>query len=188
MEELLNNFLFKGIVQFVYWYPALMAMMWVLGSLLFYWSNERKGALPVEDLPFVSILMPAHNEGDILYNVVEEMTKLNYPDYEIIMINDGSSDNTAEVLKKIAQTYDMVRVIDLHPNCGKANALYLGTIAAKGEILHLLNCHALRSAAHKAFEIFICYPKFNIRLPFTVIFKRLSQFNCIIKTRIKLGY
>ena len=135
MENLLNNFLFEGIVQFVYWYPVLMAMMWVLGSLLFYWSNERKGALPVEDLPFVSILMPAHNEGDILYNVVDEMTKLNYPDYEIIMINDGSSDNTAEVLKNLAKAYDKVRVIDLHPNCGKANALYLGTIAAKGEIL-----------------------------------------------------
>ena len=135
MESLLHNFLFEGIVEFVYWYPAIMAMMWVLGSLLFYWSNERKGALPIEDFPFVSILMPAHNEGDILYNVVEEMTKLNYPAYEIIMINDGSSDNTASVLKNLAKAYNNVRVIDLKPNCGKANALYLGTIAAKGEIL-----------------------------------------------------
>lgn len=131
----MDFWLFKGITEFVYWYPALMAMMWVLGSLIFYFSNERKGALPIDDLPFVSILMPAHNEGDILYNVVEEMTKLNYPNYEIILINDGSSDNTAEVLKNIVKAYDIVRVIDLHPNCGKANALYLGTIAAKGEIL-----------------------------------------------------
>jgi len=131
----MDFWLFKGITEFVYWYPALMAMLWVLGSLIFYFSNERKGALPIDDLPFVSILMPAHNEGDILYNVVEEMTKLNYPNYEIILINDGSSDNTAEVLKNIVKAYDIVRVIDLHPNCGKANALYLGTIAAKGEIL-----------------------------------------------------
>ena len=131
----MNFWLFEGITEFVYWYPAIMAMMWVLGSLIFYFSNERKGALPIDDLPFVSILMPAHNEGDILYNVVEEMTKLNYPNYEIILINDGSSDNTAEVLKNIVKAYDIVRVIDLHPNCGKANALYLGTIAAKGEIL-----------------------------------------------------
>lgn len=131
----MDFWLFKGITEFVYWYPAIMAMMWVLGSLIFYFSNERKGALPIDDLPFVSILMPAHNEGDILYNVVEEMTKLNYPNYEIILINDGSLDNTAEVLKNIVKAYDIVRVIDLHPNCGKANALYLGTIAAKGEIL-----------------------------------------------------
>ena len=131
----MTRFLFDGITKFVYWYPALMAMMWVLGSIIFYHSNERKGALPLKEYPFVSILMPAHNEGDILYNVIAEMTKLNYPNYEIIMINDGSSDNTAAVLKNIANAYDIVRVIDLHPNCGKANALYLGTIAAKGEIL-----------------------------------------------------
>ena len=127
--------LFEGIATFVYWYPALMAMMWVLGSIIFYRSNERKGALKISKTPFVTILMPAHNEGDILYNVVKEMTQLNYPNYEIIMINDGSSDNTAEVLKNICKMYDMVRVIDLEPNCGKANALYLGAIAAKGEIL-----------------------------------------------------
>ena len=135
METFLHSFLFDGITAFVYWYPAVMAMMWVLGSLLFYWSNERKKALPLKEAPFVSILMPAHNESDILYNVVKEMTTLNYPNYEIILINDGSSDDTGEVLKNIVQMYDIVRVIDLKPNCGKANALYLGTIAAKGEIL-----------------------------------------------------
>ena len=135
MLEFLRSLLFDGIVEFVYWYPALMAMLWVLGSIIFYMSNERKGALPLKDTPFVSILMPAHNESDILYNVVDEMTKLNYPNYEIILINDGSSDDTADVLKNIEKLYDKVRVIDLKPNCGKANALYLGLIASKGEIL-----------------------------------------------------
>ncbi len=112
-----------------------MAMMWVLGSLIFYFNNERREALPLKETPMVSILMPAHNESDILYNVVKEMTELNYPNYELIMINDGSSDDTGEVLKNIVRMYENVRVIDLKKNCGKANALYLGTIAAKGEIL-----------------------------------------------------
>ncbi len=135
MLEFLRGFLFEGIVEFVYWYPALMAMMWVVGSLIFYFNNEKREALPLKETPMVSILMPAHNEGDILYNVVKEMTQLNYPNYELIMINDGSSDDTGEVLKKIVAMYDNVRVIDLKKNCGKANALYLGTIASKGEIL-----------------------------------------------------
>ena len=120
---------------FVFWYPAVMAMMWVFGSLLFYLNNERKGPDILESFPFVSILMPAHNESTILYPVIEEMTQLNYPDYEIIIINDGSSDDTAEVIKDLARKYPIVRAIDLKPNCGKANALYLGTIASKGEIL-----------------------------------------------------
>jgi len=133
--EFLRGFLFEGIVEFVYWYPALMAMMWVVGSLIFYFNNEKREALPLKETPMVSILMPAHNEGDILYNVVKEMTQLNYPNYELIMINDGSSDDTGEVLKNIVAMYDNVRVIDLKKNCGKANALYLGAIASKGEIL-----------------------------------------------------
>lgn len=120
---------------FVYWYPAVMGMMWILGSLVFYFANERKGALKLEKTPFVSILMPAHNESKILYPVVKEMVDLNYPEYEVILINDGSSDDTSEVLKDLAIKYDRVRVIDLKENCGKANALYLGLIAAKGEIL-----------------------------------------------------
>lgn len=135
MLEFLFSLLFNGIVEFVYWYPALMAMMWVIGSIIFYCNNERREALPLKETPLVSILMPAHNEGDILYNVVKEMTELNYPNYELIMIDDGSSDDTSEVLRNIAGMYDIVRVIELKKNCGKANALYLGAIAAKGEIL-----------------------------------------------------
>lgn len=135
MLEFLRQFLFTGIVEFVYWYPALMAMLWVIGSLIFYYNNEKKDALPLKEIPMVSILMPAHNESSILYSVVKEMSQLNYPNYELILINDGSSDDTGEVLRKIAGMYDIVRVIDLRKNCGKANALYLGAIAAKGEIL-----------------------------------------------------
>ncbi len=112
-----------------------MAMMWVVGSLIFYFNNEKREPLPLKETPMVSILMPAHNEGDILYNIVKEMTELNYPNYELIMINDGSSDDTGQVLKNIVAMYDNVRVIDLKKNCGKANALYLGAIASKGEIL-----------------------------------------------------
>ena len=70
-------------VEFVFWYPAIMAMMWVLGSLIFYHSNERKCSIKLERTPFVSILMPAHNEGAVLIPVVEQMTKLNYPAYEM---------------------------------------------------------------------------------------------------------
>ena len=135
MLEFLRSLLFDGIVEFVYWYPALMATMWVIGSLIFYFNNEKRDALPLKETPMVSILMPAHNEGDILYNIVKEMTQLNYPYYEIILINDGSSDDTDKVLKNIVRMYDNVRVIDLKKNCGKANALYLGAIASKGEIL-----------------------------------------------------
>ena len=137
---------------FVFWYPAVMAMMWVFGSLLFYFSNERKTPPALDKFPFVSILMPAHNESTILYPVIEEMTQLNYPNYEIIIINDGSSDDTADVIKDLARKYPIVRAIDLKPNCGKANALYLGTIASKGEIVK----HGVRNRVSLVSEAFRC--------------------------------
>ena len=96
MLEFLRQFLFDGIVEFVYWYPALMAMMWIIGAIIFYCHNEKRDALPLKETPMVSILMPAHNESDILYNVVKEMNELNYPNYEIILINDEIKFKRAE--------------------------------------------------------------------------------------------
>lgn len=121
----IEKIMWKIVEEFVFWYPAVMAMMWVLGALVFYWSNERNkdGIIP-ENLPFVSILMPAHNESSILKQVVEQMVNLDYPDYEVILINDGSTDNSSEVMKELSEKYDRVRVVDLDKNCGKANALY----------------------------------------------------------------
>ena len=54
---------------------------------------------------------------------------------EVIVVNDGSSDNTSEIVTSLISKYPRLRFIDLKENCGKANALYLGLIASKGEIL-----------------------------------------------------
>ena len=121
--------------QFVFWYPAIMSAAWIVGAVIFYFSNERKKPLPLYETPKVSILVPCYNEEETIENTVEELSQIQYPDYEIIAINDGSSDNTAEVLRRLLPIYDKLRFIDLKENNGKANALYLGLIAAKGEIL-----------------------------------------------------
>ena len=52
-----------------------------------------------------------------------------------MLINDGSSDDTATIAKQLAGQYEQVRFVDCKENCGKANALYLGFIASKGEYL-----------------------------------------------------
>ncbi len=129
------NITLKAIELFVFWYPALMSVLWIAGGIIFYFCNERKKALPLYETPFVSILVPCYNEEDTIENTVKELSALEYPEYEIIVINDGSSDRTSEIVRSIAGKYPHMRFIDLKENCGKANALYLGLIAAKGEIL-----------------------------------------------------
>ncbi|MBR6163377.1 glycosyltransferase family 2 protein [bacterium] len=55
--------------------------------------------------PFVSIMIPAHNEEDVISQTIENVAKLDYPQYEIIVIDDRSTDNTAGVLQELTKTY-----------------------------------------------------------------------------------
>ena len=125
----------KLIELFVFWYPAIMSMVWVVGGIMFYIFNERREPLPLYETPMVSILVPCYNEAETVENTIRRLSELDYPNYEIIAINDGSTDNTSEILTSLIDKYDKLRVIDLKENNGKANALYLGLIASNGEIL-----------------------------------------------------
>ncbi|WP_459592064.1 glycosyltransferase family 2 protein, partial [Enterobacter asburiae] len=58
-----------------------------------------------------------------------------YWNVEVIAINDGSSDNTAEVLQQLAREQPRLRVINLAENQGKAVALKAGAAAARGDLL-----------------------------------------------------
>jgi len=127
---------------FVFWYPLIMSTFWIIGGLLFYYRREKKPELPLTKTPKVSILVPCYNEESTIENTMEKINNLNYPNYEIIAINDGSKDNTEKILNDLAQKYEKLRVIQLKANAGKANALYLGLIASKGEFLVGLDADA----------------------------------------------
>jgi biofilm PGA synthesis N-glycosyltransferase PgaC len=142
------------LLSFVFWFPLVMCTIWIIGGTVFYFTKERTNKrmdskeinqsirLWVEK-PFVSLLVPCYNEEKTITETVEALNSLNYPLYEIILINDGSKDNTAQVLRGLSERFDKCRVINLKKNSGKANALYLGFIASKGEILVCIDADAL---------------------------------------------
>ncbi|MCF6268393.1 MAG: glycosyltransferase [Melioribacteraceae bacterium] len=81
--------------------------------------------------PFISIIIPAYNEGINLKTSVESLLKLNYSNYELIIVNDGSKDNTKEVGETLVGMREgvnsMVKVSLINkPNGGKAKALNAG--------------------------------------------------------------
>ena len=88
--------------------------------------------------PFISIVAPCYNEEDVidifLEKIFEVLKKLGRS-YEIVFVNDGSRDNTLEILKQKAQEYDTVRVISLSRNFGKEAALSAGLDMAHGEVV-----------------------------------------------------
>jgi len=88
--------------------------------------------------PIISIVCPCYNEVKVIdiflreINIVlEEISK----SFEIIFINDGSTDNTLAELKHFKKLYKNVRIINLSRNFGKEAALTAGLDAAKGEVI-----------------------------------------------------
>ena len=58
--------------------------------------------------PFVSVMVPAHNEATVIANTVENILAIDYPNFEIIVIDDRSTDNTAQVVNDLANKHENV--------------------------------------------------------------------------------
>jgi len=90
--------------------------------------------------PFVSIIVPVYNEGVVVADSVKSLLDLNYSNYEIIIVNDGSKDNTQEVAETLVG-YQKGRLSDVKvslinkPNGGKAQALNAGIKYSNAEIV-----------------------------------------------------
>jgi len=142
-------------LAFVFYYPLYMSLLWMIGAIIFYWRNEHgQGRYdqprPLADTPPVSILIPCFNEGDNAQETLSHALALDYPEFEVIAINDGSRDNTAEVLDRMAARHPRLRVVHLAQNQGKAMALQAGSLLAKHEYLICIDGDALLDphAAH----------------------------------------
>ena len=100
--------------------------------------NEKAAALNFK--PTVSILVPAHNEENVIGRLLDRLTELTYPEdkTQIIVIDDASTDSTREITEKYAKNFNHIKV--LHRNKkeggrGKAAALNAGLKHATGEII-----------------------------------------------------
>ncbi len=85
--------------------------------------------------PFVSILVPCYNEEKVLKASLESLIRLEYPSFEILVIDDGSSDDTYLMAKNMEFNYGDKRLkAYTKDNGGKANALNFGIEKARGEL------------------------------------------------------
>ncbi|HNS50271.1 MAG TPA: glycosyltransferase family 2 protein [Anaerolineae bacterium] len=89
-------------------------------------------------VPSISVFFPAYNDGGTIPSMVltalmtlRELTG----DYEVIVVNDGSSDYTAEVLDELAHHFDRVRIIHHQKNTGYGGALRSGFAAATKDLI-----------------------------------------------------
>lgn len=136
--------------SFVFYYPLTMSGIWVAGGLFFWWKWERHwkwgpGTLPpvLSGEPLISILIPCHNESDNILDTLDAAIGQRYQNIEIIVIDDGSTDQTGALCEHYATLNNKIRVIHLAHNQGKAMALRMGALAARSEYLVCIDGDAM---------------------------------------------
>src|SRR5512140_2906597 len=125
-------------------YPIVTSITWITTALLFRWRWEpaqdqppaREGAWP-----FVSVMVPAHNEQAVIARSVRAMLRMDYPAFEVVVIDDGSRDGTLDALAPLMQDARL-RIVHKPANEGKAMALNDAIPLLKGEILVGLDADA----------------------------------------------
>jgi glycosyltransferase involved in cell wall biosynthesis len=127
--------------------PTVLVCLSLVGGLVFLLLLIREQFVQlslsddqiIDPWPVVSIIVPARNEADSIEEALKSVLALDYPNKEIIVINDRSTDATGEILARLAQEYPELQLItiDRLPSgwLGKNHALQRGAVSASGELL-----------------------------------------------------
>lgn len=133
---------------FVVLYPMIVSLIWIMGAIFF---SVKQRQIPLkkpakgEGEQLVSVLVPAHNEEETLHEVVESVANLTYHNIELVLIDDGSADQTLAVMHQLKEKYQAqfpIKIVPIIKNGGKANALNVGLDSAEGEYLLCLDSDA----------------------------------------------
>ena len=101
-------------------------------------SSLRQNQFSWADIPDISVVVPIYNEVESLSHLIEAIaaTLQDYQrSYEIICIDDGSSDGSTELLKQLASTRTDVRAVLLRRNYGQTPAMAAGFNYARGKVI-----------------------------------------------------
>lgn len=129
----------------MFWTAALIFALWLVAAIVVPTGNRRVRRLAALDAPppalwpRVSIVVAARNESATLGAALPTMLALDYPDLELIAVDDRSDDGTGALLDELAAAHPHLRVVhvrELPPGwIGKNHALHLGAAQARGEFV-----------------------------------------------------
>ncbi|PET04797.1 glycosyl transferase family 2 [Bacillus cereus] len=92
--------------------------------------------------PFVSVVIAAYNEEKVIAKTIRSILDSNYRDFEVIVVDDGSTDGTSKVMQETFYKHPKVRLIQKE-NGGKSSAMNLGFQQSRGEIIVTLDADTI---------------------------------------------
>lgn len=124
-----------------------LARMLFIGTLaLLQWYKARQVAPVTASLSFVSVIIAAYNEEKVIAQTIHSLLASTHPRFEIIVVDDGSTDQTSEVVRSTFGHEPRVRLFT-KPNAGKAAALNYGLQHAQGDIIVALDADTIFPAS-----------------------------------------
>ena len=151
------SFLIAFLIVFQNYFNTLWAVIFLIGFMSLYSiymyivtkyrkRKERKNP-PVVNYdyhPFVSILIPCHNEEDVIENTAKNILNLNYNDFEIFLIDDRSTDSTAQIIERLANDNSKIHSLirDKDATAGKSAVLNDAMPLIKGEAVLVFDADA----------------------------------------------
>ena len=121
------------------WYSAVVINKFALINLQ---SRNIFKAVDNKSQALVSVIMPAYNEESGIYENLKETTQTLHEAgyrFEIIVVNDGSTDNTLEEVKKAANEIECLKIVNCRMNGGKGRAVKAGFRQAEGDLVVFLD-------------------------------------------------
>ena len=125
------------------WVLLIPTVAMLINSLVSIKKQKKVVEYEPDELPFVSVFIPAHNEENTIGSTVASVCNSDYSigdeiNYELIVINDGSTDNTGEILSNLKKDYPQLKIVTRHPprsGKGKGFVLNDALTLSKGEII-----------------------------------------------------
>ena len=144
-------YVFQNYVNTVVGFVILCACMVVYGLYSLAATKYQKRKLKKHPIvvnenfkPLVTVMIPAHDEEAVISNTVENILNMDYPNFEVIVIDDRSSDNTASVIKDLEAKHEQVRALIREKNAfpGKSAVLNDALKIARGEAILVFDADA----------------------------------------------
>lgn len=113
--------------------------------------------------PFFSVVIPLYNKEDYIANTLKSVLNQTFTDFEIVIVNDGSTDRSLEIVKVSFKDFNKFKIIN-QENKGLSAARNTGIVAARGEIIALLDADDLWNIDYlkSIYNLHLKFPEISI--------------------------